>query len=141
MNLMAPEGPIYLAGTLSGNPIAMKAGIETLYQLTHENKFQTALEASNTLCANINHLIQKKKHPYSVQQVGTMFTLFFRKGPIHNLNDVKNSNNSEFPVFFHNLLNHGVYWPPSPYEACFSSSTHKKIHIKKTLSAINKTLK
>ena len=140
MDLVTPLGPIYQAGTLSGNPLAMHAGLSTLTQLMENNTFNQAAENCQELCHQLQAALNKKKVPYYVLNKGTMFGLFFSNGPIKNLKDVQQSRVHEFPHFFNALLQKNIYWPPSAFETCFFSSTHLKTHIKKTVSAISKIL-
>lgn len=140
MDLVTPIGPIYQAGTLSGNPLAMHAGLSTLTQLMENNTFNQASDKCMELCDQLSYELNKKKAPYHVIHKGTMFGLFFAKGPIKNLKDVQQSRIQEFPHFFNSLLQKNIYWPPSAFETCFFSSTHLKTHIKKTVSAIKKIL-
>eukprot|EP01051_Picozoa_sp_SAG22_P007075 SAG22_NODE_486_length_9885_cov_2.043634_9_plen_426_part_00 len=141
MSQIAPEGPVYQAGTLSGNPISMTAGIETLKILKEDNAFKESEENCRMLCESIQNIIKTKNLNYQVVRAGNMFSLFFNTKPIQNLDDVTQSNIKQFPSFFHKLLNNKIYWPPSAYEACFMSNQHSKIDIEKTIIALEKVLK
>ncbi|MEK9657482.1 MAG: glutamate-1-semialdehyde 2,1-aminomutase [bacterium] len=138
MEKIAPEGPIYQAGTLSGNPIVMASGIATLTELKNTKAFETAEQSCTFLCEELRK--QLNKDHYCIQNQGTMFSLFFKKGPIQNLTDVQNCNLKQFPKFFHALLENNIYWPPSAYEACFISCQHKAQEIQHTVKTVKKSL-
>ncbi|MBV9265190.1 MAG: glutamate-1-semialdehyde 2,1-aminomutase [Acidobacteriaceae bacterium] len=118
MSQVAPAGPIYQAGTLSGNPLAVTAGIAMLKQIEAEPGLYAQLEQSTAqIAANVPEGI-------AVNWVGSMFTIFFQQGPVRNYDDARRSDREQFSRFFHFLLDRGVYLPPSQFEAAFVSSAH-----------------
>lgn len=123
MSQVAPDGPIYQAGTLSGNPVAVAAGIAALKQLDAEA--YDLLEARGAqLEAGFQKIIDAHGYPLSQHRVGSMFTLFFHPGPIRNHEDVKSCDLERFNHFFHAMLKRGVYLAPSQFEAGFLSTAH-----------------
>lgn len=123
MSQVAPDGPIYQAGTLSGNPVAVAAGIAQLKQLDAD--VYDFLEARGAqLEAGFKKIIDAHGYPLSQHRVGSMFTLFFHPGPIRNHEDVKNCDLERFNQFFHAMLKRGVYLAPSQFEAGFLSMAH-----------------
>ncbi|MBT4758124.1 MAG: glutamate-1-semialdehyde 2,1-aminomutase [Opitutae bacterium] len=124
MNQLAPLGPVYQAGTLSGNPLAMAAGIAALKKLKTDNPYP-AFETMGTMIrdAMINAAIEKGL-PLQLPQVGSMFALFFSESPVRNYNDATSSETQLFNKLFHYALENGVYLPPSGYETCFISTAH-----------------
>jgi glutamate-1-semialdehyde 2,1-aminomutase len=139
MAVLAPDGPVYQAGTLSGNPVAMAAGIQTLYELQQPG-FYTALETkSNQFVGELRDLIQGKD--IVLNQKGSMFTLFFSDHEIRNFEDVRTSDTERFAAFYRKLLDQKIYFSPSPYEANFLSQAHTDEQLEKTLKAVKKALK
>ncbi len=140
MEKVAPSGPVYQAGTLSGNPVAVTAGIETLKRLTPES--YEKLEASGKYMEEgIQSIIEKNGYPLSQHRVGSMFTLFFTDKVIRNTRDVKGCDFDAFNRYFHNMLASGIYLAPSQYEAGFISLAHTKDLLDETLTIIGNTLK
>lgn len=138
MEVLAPDGPVYQAGTLSGNPIAMVSGIQTL-QLLQQPDFYKNLELKSDLfIAELNEIIKGKS--IVLNHVGSMFTLFFSDHEIRNFEDVKNSNTGRFAQFFRALLNENIYFSPSAYETSFISAAHTEPQLEKTLLTIKKIL-
>lgn len=139
MAVLAPDGPVYQAGTLSGNPVAMAAGIQTL-QLLREHNFYTDLEIKgNRFVSGLKDIVKGKD--IVVKHIGSMFTLFFSDKEIRNFEDVKNSDTARFAKFFRALLAEKVYFSPSAYEANFISSAHSEKILGKTLDTIEKVLR
>ena len=141
MQYIAPLGPVYQAGTLSGNPMAMAAGIVTLDGIT-KPYFYEGLEHTTKLL--VNGLLAIAKHAGIAMQathVGSMFGLFFAEHPIHNYEDVKRSQLERFKKFFHGMLQEGIYLAPSAFEAGFVSAAHGERELAKTLQAAEKVFK
>jgi len=139
MALVAPDGPMYQAGTLSGNPVAMAAGIETLRCLENPNFYCSLEKKSNYFFEHLGNIIHKAG--IRLNTLGSMFTIFFSDKEICNLEDVKRCNIHRFNLFFNKLLNNGIYISPSQFEACFLSSSHTEKDLNKTLEIIEKVIK
>ena len=140
MEQVAPSGPVYQAGTLSGNPIAVTAGIETLELLTEES-YNILEENSQYLSNGVQKIIDENEYPLWQERVGSMFSLYFHKGPIQNTKDVANCDFDAFNIFFHGLLKKGVFIAPSQYETGFISLAHNKRILDETIDIISHTLK
>lgn len=135
MSQVAPAGPIYQAGTLSGNPIAVTAGLATLSILQQNpTVFKRLNQATETLCQGLKELGAKHNVPVQVQYVGSMFTLFFSDKPVHNFDDASACDMEAFKRFFHYNLSHGIYYAPSQYESNFMSAKHSAQDIEHTLA-------
>ena len=127
MEQLAPLGPVYQAGTLSGNPLAMAAGIATLRQLKEHPGYYDRLEAlGKALEAGLKEVLKEVGVPYQVNRVGSMLTVFFTEGPVQDYSSATKSDRALFNRFFHALLENGVYWPASPFEAAFLSVAHEE---------------
>lgn len=136
MEQVAPAGPIYHAGTLSGNPLAMTGGISTLNQLTPEMYEQMSYKVDR-LAKGIEEAAKAHHVPVVVHHVGTMWSYFFNQGPVNNFADVQKSDMDFFAKFFRALLENGVYAAPSEYETNFMSSKHTDEEIDQTIAAFN----
>jgi glutamate-1-semialdehyde 2,1-aminomutase len=130
MNKIAPAGPVYQAGTLSGNPLAVSAGIAMLRQIEEHPEIYDILEQRTAA------LTARPPAGTIVNRVGSMATFFFQPGPVRNANDARRSNTALFGKFFHHLLRRGVYFPPSQFEALFVSAVHSAADIEHTVQAI-----
>jgi len=137
MDLVAPLGPMYQAGTLSGNPLAMAAGLATLSHLRdHRAEIYPRLEKlSAQLVDGVAAAAQDAGVTLCSNRVGSMFTWFFTPGPVTDWNSASKSDTDAFGRFFRAMLDHGVYLPPSQYESAFLSAAHTKEDIKKTIAA------
>lgn len=137
MDLVAPLGPMYQAGTLSGNPLAMAAGLATLSHLRdHRAEIYPRLEKlSAQLVDGVAAAAQDAGVTLCSNRVGSMFTWFFTSGPVTDWNSASKSDTDAFGRFFRAMLDHGVYLPPSQYESAFLSAAHTKEDIKKTIAA------
>lgn len=134
MNLVAPAGPVYQAGTLSGNPLAMAAGSATLDTIAATRNAYTQLDARGArLEAGLKNAAEKAKVPVQINRVGSMLTLFFTEHPVTDYASAKTSNTSRYAKFFHGLLERGVYIAPSQFEAMFISLAHTEQEIAKTV--------
>ena len=142
MSEVAPSGPIYQAGTLSGNPVAVTAGLATLSMLQRDPTiFKQVEDSTKALCNGLEELAKKYNVPAVVQRVGSMFTLFFTDKPVHNFDDASACNAGHFKTFFHHNLSHGIYYAPSPFESNFVSMCHKGAEIDKTLAVAEEAFK
>ncbi len=124
MEHIAPAGPVYQAGTLSGNPLAMTAGLATLEVLSRPGVWQRADEWADRAASALGRAAAAAGVPLTVQRVGTMFTPFFTGGAVHNFGEARRTDRQAYQRFFHAMLEAGVYLPPSPFEAAFSSTVH-----------------
>lgn len=136
MELVAPTGPMYQAGTLSGNPLAMMGGIATLRVLRDEAVWPRLEETAAQLVAGIGAAAEAVGVPIQQTQVGTMFCTFFTDQPVTSWETVAEADTERFGRFFQNLLANGVYLPPSQFEACFLSTEHQNPEITRTIAAV-----
>jgi len=141
MQMVAPAGPMYQAGTLAGNPLAMSAGIATLSLLKGENCWEKLEQAAGRLEAGILSAAKKASIPIRQTRVGTMFTTFFSETEPRDWSTVKVANKERFAKFFQKILGNGVYLAPSQFEAGFVSTLHSDEIIDTTISAVEKALK
>jgi glutamate-1-semialdehyde 2,1-aminomutase len=135
MQQIAPAGPIYQAGTLSGNPVAMAAGLAML-ELVAKPDFHAGLARSTTaLCEGLEEAARAAGVPFTTNHVPGMFGLFFSAGPVRSFSDATTCDTTAFRRFFHAMLARGVYFAPSAFEAGFISSAHGDAEIEATLDA------
>ena len=140
MDLVAPLGPMYQAGTLSGNPLAMAAGLATLRHLEeHKQEIYPRLDKlAGELVEGVAAAAQEAGVPVSPSRVGSMFTWFFTAGPVTDWNSASKSDTEAFGRFFRAMLDNGVYLPPSQYEAAFLSTAHTEQDVQQTIVAAKK---
>ncbi|MBJ18867.1 MAG: glutamate-1-semialdehyde 2,1-aminomutase [bacterium] len=138
MERVAPEGDIYQAGTLSGNPLAVAAGITTLELLEVPEVYQTLAERTAALTAGLAERAEARGIPLTTSRVGGMFGLFFHPGPVESFAQAQQSDAAAFRRFFASMLEDGIYLAPSPYEAGFVSLAHEKRDITLTLEAADR---
>jgi len=139
MQSLAPAGPVYQAGTLSGNPIAMSAGLASLNLLAEDNFFQPLYHYCEKLVNGLQALADKHNVPFTTNHVGSMFGLFFTSEKnITKFSQVMNSDQEAFKKFFHTMLEEGVYLAPSAFETGFVSAAHDDKTLEKTLAAADK---
>ena len=142
MDFLAPTGPVYQAGTLSGNPLAMAAGFATLKMLKElQEEYDSLNEKTEYLCREIKLLFGKKGVPVSINQAGSMFTLFFASGRVTDLISAQKSDTEFFIRFFQGMLDRGIYLAPSAFETAFLSFAHTAADIEKTIEITDETLK
>ena len=141
MDQLAPLGPIYQAGTLSGNPLAMSAGIALIETLVQDNPFDKLEKASSEIMLHTKNLMNQKGIPFSTSSIGGMFGFFFAEHLPQNFDDVVKSDDQMFKKFFYAALNRGIYFAPSKYEAGFISSTHDQSVLNQTKSKIEDAIK
>jgi glutamate-1-semialdehyde 2,1-aminomutase len=135
MERIAPLGPVYQAGTLSGNPVAVAAGLATL-KLVQEQGFQEKIEATTrALVEGLRQEAKKARVAFSAQSVGSMFGIYFRDAAPRSFAEVMQCDRDRFNRFFHEMLKRGVYLAPSAYEAGFVSAAHGAAEIEETLRA------
>ena len=133
MDHLAPLGPVYQAGTLSGNPLAMAAGIASLKLLKETKPYDRLEKMGQDLANGLMKLAQSHSIPLQVPQVGSMFCLFFTENPVTQFEDAVSAKHEFFNSFFHACLNQGLYLPPSSYETCFISAAHNDEVVSSTL--------
>jgi glutamate-1-semialdehyde 2,1-aminomutase len=134
MDCLAPEGPVYQAGTLSGNPLALAAGLAQLRTLESTQGWQKLEAIGAAMEEGIRPLIKNK--PLTFHRIGSMFCLYFTAGPVFHLEDAKRSDSAAFAKFFHFCLSEGVYFAPSQFEAGFLCTRHGEEELEKTLSVM-----
>ena len=136
MDLLAPLGPVYQAGTLSGNPVAMEAGLQSICLLEQPDMYAQLQSKTDLITAPVKAALEKKQAKACLQQVGSMFTLFFGKTSVTNMQDAKELDLPMYSRFFKHMFDLGIYIPPSQHEAWFVSSAHETHNLKKTRDAI-----
>ncbi|OKH29039.1 glutamate-1-semialdehyde 2,1-aminomutase [Chroogloeocystis siderophila] len=140
MSMIAPDGPVYQAGTLSGNPLAMTAGIKTLELLQKPGTYQYLDKITKKLSDGLLEIAKKTGHAACGGQISGMFGLFFTAGPVHNYEDAKHSDLDKFSRFHRGMLEHGIYLAPSQFEAGFTSVAHTEEDIDRTLAAAEEVM-
>jgi len=144
MAQIAPEGPVYQAGTLSGNPLAVTAGLKTLEILQRPGTpgiYEVLEQKSLSFIEKLEKGIQNLELPLTLNHVGSMFSLFFHKPPVTDFATVKESNTDLFGRFFHGLIDAGIYFPPSAFESCFISTAHSHSDLDQAQAKILQVLK
>ena len=142
MDYLAPEGPVYQAGTLSGNPLAMAAGFTMLKHLNQNPKVFESLERkTKSITIGISSLLDKKSIPFQINRYGSMMSLHFTDQPVVDFKTAALGNNEDFKAFFHGMLDRGVYLPPSAFESYFLNDALSEKDIDFTLSAFEDWLK
>ena len=131
MDMLAPDGPIYQAGTLSGNPLAMNCGLETLKIISKKNFFKKLSTKTKSFADNLNKIATDYKYDFHADSEGGMFGLYFTNKKPKNIEDIKESNLDEFNRFFTHMINNGVFFAPSAYEAGFMSESHTNKDLEK----------
>jgi len=140
MEMVAPAGPVYQAGTLSGNPLAMTAGIETLKALSQPGLYQRLERSSSRLEAGIAKVVSSSDLQLNVSRFASLLTVFFTENPALDYESVSQADTALFGRFFQQLLTRGIYWPPSQFEAAFVSLAHTEQDIDFTIEAIGQAL-
>ncbi|HZI51104.1 MAG TPA: glutamate-1-semialdehyde 2,1-aminomutase [Terriglobia bacterium] len=135
MELIAPAGPVYQAGTLSGNPLAVTAGLATLKQLRAKNLYKQLEERSAALAQGVADEAKRAGIALTQTRVGSMLTSFFTQEPVVDWNSAKKSDTKRYGLFFHGMLEQGIYLAPSQFEAAFLSTAHTSADIEKTIRA------
>lgn len=140
MDYLAPTGPVYQAGTLSGNPVALAAGLAQLREMEHQDGYNVLEQTGAMFETGIREILAEKGLGYKFNRVGSMFCLFFSESEVYNVDDVMKGDMEHFRKFFWKALDQGVYFAPSPYETGFISLSHSKQDIEQTLETIRAAL-
>ncbi|HUT31099.1 MAG TPA: glutamate-1-semialdehyde 2,1-aminomutase [Sedimentisphaerales bacterium] len=138
MDNLAPQGKIYQAGTLSGNPVCVAAGIATLKLLKKQDPYARLNCLTAHLCCGIGQRLRQAGVEHTINRMGSMFTVFFNPGPVTDYDSAARSDTTRYAKYFNAMLKAGVYLPPSQFEACFLSTQHAEQHIEKTMAAVRR---
>lgn len=141
MELIAPRGPVYQAGTLSGNPLAMAAGIAALDLLQKPGTYEKLAELGARLASGFRDEAEKARVPATVNQVGSTLTMFFTAGPVSDFKSATSADTARYAAFFREMLGAGIYLPPSQFEALFISLAHSVADIDDTITAAGRCLR
>ncbi|MDF2953134.1 MAG: Glutamate-1-semialdehyde aminotransferase [Thermodesulfobacterium sp.] len=141
MSLVAPEGPVYQAGTLSGNPIAISAGLATLRELMKPGTYEKLEAMSQKLEEGIKEVLKKLRLFYTINRAGSMLTLFFTEKEVIDFQTALSSDTQKFAIFWQKMLDKGIYLPPSQFEAWFVSLAHGEKEIEETVEKVYESLK
>ena len=141
MDCLAPNGPVYQAGTLSGNPLALAAGSTLIKLLRDESPYKDLESKAKNLLEGMKEIFDRYDIPFSTNQIGGMFGFFFSEELPSNLVDVENTNDKQFKKFLNKCIDNGIYFAPSKFEAGFISTKHTKTEISNTIKIVEKILK
>ena len=141
MDQLSPDGPVYQAGTLSGNPLAMAAGLAQLRELERTDGFIRLEKLGSEMEAAVKQTLNETGRNYSFHRIGSMFCLYFREPPVHNLADARRSDLAAFRSFFHHCLRSGVYFAPSQFEAGFLCLAHASSDLERTVEVVKSGLR
>ncbi len=135
MEMVAPSGPIYQAGTLSGNPLAMAAGLATLGATGEEGFYEELERLGARWCSGMAEAASAGERPFTINQIGSMVSIFFTEGPVTNFGSAAGSDTKAFKDFFWHMIRRGIYLAPSQYEAGFISRVHSDEDLDRTFEA------
>jgi glutamate-1-semialdehyde 2,1-aminomutase len=141
MEWVSPLGPVYQAGTLSGNPIAVAAGLATLGVLKNRSPYKALEQTAAKFVASIEEMAREAGVSIRINRVGSLFSIFFTNAPVVDLISAQRASSAMYAAFFQELLDRGIYLPPSPFETSFLSTMHTRPLLKKTLQAMSKVFK
>jgi len=141
MNMVAPDGPVYQAGTLSGNPIAVAAGLATIKELKKPGTYEKIEETASLLEEGIREVLKELKLKYRLHRVASMLTLFFTEAEVIDFKTASTSDTEKFARFWQKMLEMGIYLPPSQFEAWFVSLAHTEVDVECTIEAVYEALK
>ena len=137
MDLLAPQGPVYQAGTLSGNPLAVAAGLQTLKLLSAEGSYNRLEKSASFLQNSFTEVLSQYKIKSTINRVGSMLTIFFGVESVMNADEARKCDRERFKRFFHGMLKRGIYFPPAPFEAAFISLAHTNADLDNTIEAFH----
>jgi glutamate-1-semialdehyde 2,1-aminomutase len=140
MKMVAPEGPVYQAGTLSGNPLAMRAGLATLAELHRPGLYEGLAARTAHLANGLREAAKSARVPVQINVAGSLLTLFFAQDPVHDYASAKRSDTAKFARFFGEMLARGILLPPSQFEALFLSAAHTDADVDRTIAAAGEAL-
>jgi glutamate-1-semialdehyde 2,1-aminomutase len=141
MKQLAPEGPVYQAGTLSGNPLAMAAGLSMLRALDGDSNIYSRLDKkTERLEKGFKLVLKNKQIPFQINRVGSMFSLHFTNKPVVDFESSAVGNTERFNTYFHGMLNDGIYLPPSSFESYFLNDALTNEDIDKTINSLRKVI-
>lgn len=140
MNQVAPLGPVYQAGTLAGNPLAMRAGVAVLRQLADKGVYERLARLSERFSAGMRNAITDSALPLQLNSFGSLSTLFFTGPPVRNYNEAKKSDSKSYAQFFRQMLDRGIFLAPSQFEAAFISAAHTEEDVDRTIAASRDSL-
>jgi glutamate-1-semialdehyde 2,1-aminomutase len=140
MNHVAPLGPVYQAGTLAGNPLAMRAGIAALKQLTKPGIYDEMTQLARRLVFGLREELADAGIDAQINAIGSLATIFFTSEPVRNYADAKRSDTKRYARFFREMLDRGIFLAPSQFEAAFISAAHVSADIDHTLAAVHESL-
>lgn len=135
MERVAPSGPVYQAGTLSGNPVAVAAGLTALELIDRHDPYHQLAEAAARLTAGLSNALAEGGVPHTINRVESLFSVFFGEGAVRDYETARRGDHQAYAQFFHGMLDRGIYLPPSGYEAWFLSTAHGNADIGRTLEA------
>jgi len=141
MDCLAPVGPVYQAGTLSGNPVAMAAGIAALEELAASDAYKKLEALGTALEAGMKSAAKSAGVPVQLNRCGSMFCAYFTSVPVHNVAEAMKSDRERFKRYFHGMLAEGIYFAPSQFEAGFLSTAHSAADVEQTVTAAAKVMK
>ncbi|MBI5419909.1 MAG: aminotransferase class III-fold pyridoxal phosphate-dependent enzyme, partial [Deltaproteobacteria bacterium] len=141
MDALSPVGPVYQAGTLSGNPLAVAAGIACLTELAKKGAYGKLGEKADYLAEGLHGVFARSRVPTHTNRVGSMWTIFFQKGPVVDYATAKRSDTSAYARYFHGMLSQGIYLAPSQFEAGFVSLAHTRTDLDRTIAAAREVLR
>jgi glutamate-1-semialdehyde 2,1-aminomutase len=141
MDLLAPVGPVYQAGTLSGNPISVRAGLETLKLLARPGVYQQLEKSGESLAQGLIDALRSSGEQGCVNRVGSLVTMFLGRNSVTDADEARRSDTAKFATYFHRMLERGIYLPPSQFEAMFLSLAHSVADIDATVNAARESLR
>ena len=139
MDLVAPEGPVYQAGTLSGNPAAVAAGLRTLELIEADSPYAALEKSTCELCEGLAEAARAAEVPIRIERCGSMFTVFFADAEVRDFATAKTSDTRRFAAYFSAMLRRGIYLAPSQFEACFVSTAHTDAALRETVDAAGRS--